>query len=220
MAAANAISEIPAILRNCSLPNNNSELVKSLSNVEKAIKAMQGAIYHMRDECSPAAFYTNIRTFYAGWENSDVLPDGLLYEGVADHPLQYPGGNGAQSSTLATLDILLGVVHTGAVKEFITTQRDHMIPKHRLFVQDLEVRVNLRHYVKCSGDNNLLLSFNRTVEALVNLRNEHIKLVSYYIIIQKGKGGGQASLETKGTGGSGFMQLLKTARDNTRLAKL
>ena len=219
MAAANAICEIPAILRNCSLPSN-TELVKNLYNVEQSIKAMQEAVYHMRDECSPAVFYAKIRTFYAGWENSDVLPYGLLYEGVADYPLQYPGGNGAQSSTLAALDVLLGVVHTGAVKEFITSQRDHMIPQHRLFLQDLDAKVNLRHYVKCSGDNNLLLGFNHTVEALVNLRNEHIKLVSYYIVIQKGKGDGQASLETKGTGGSGFMQLLKTARDNTRLAKL
>ena len=220
MASAKAICEIPAILRNCSLPNNNAELVKNLYNVEQSIKAMQEAVYHMRDECSPAVFYTKIRTFYAGWKDSDVLPDGLLYKGVADYPLQYPGGNGAQSSTLATLDILLGVVHTGAVKEFITSQRDHMIPQHRQFLQDLEARVNLRHYVNSSNDDNLVISFNRTVEALVNLRNEHIKLVSYYIVIQKGKGGGQASLETKGTGGSGFMQLLKTARDNTRLAKL
>jgi len=174
----------------------------------------------MRDECSPAVFYTKIRTFHAGWKYNDVLPDGILYNGVEDHPLQYPGGNAGQSSTLATLDVLLGVVHTGAVKEFFTTQRDHMIPQHRLFLQDLEATVDLRNYVKCSGDDNLLLSFNCTVEALVNLRNEHIKLVSLYIVIQKGKAGGQASLETKGTGGSGFMELLKAARDNTRLAKL
>ena len=219
MAAANAICEIPAILRNCSLPNN-TKLVKNLYNIEQSIRAMQEAIYHMRDECSPAAFYTKIRTFHAGWKNSDVLPDGLLYKGVEDYPLQYPGGNAGQSSTLATLDVLLGVVHTGAIAEFFTTQRDHMIPQHRLFLQDLQARVDLRNYVKCSGDDNLLSSFNCTVEALVSLRDEHIKLVNLYIVIQKGKAGGQASLETKGTGGSGFMQLLKTARDNTRLAKL
>ena len=220
MAAANGICEIPAILRNCNSPNNRTELVKSLHNVEQAIKAMQEAVYHMRDECNPTVFYTKIRTFHAGWKNSDVLPDGLLYKGVADCPLQYPGGNAGQSSTLATFDVLLDVVHTGQVKEFFTTQRSNMIVQHRLFLQELETRAQLRDYVKASGDHNLVSSFNSTVEALVNLRNEHIKLVSLYIVVQKGKEGGQASLETKGTGGTGFMQLLKTARDNTKLAKL
>ena len=218
-AAVNGICEVPAILRNCDIPNN-IELIKNLHNVEQSIKAIQEAVYHMRDECNPTVFYTRIRTFHAGWKNSDVLPDGLLYKGVADCPLQYPGGNAGQSSTLATFDALLGVVHTGQVKEFFTTQQSYMIPQHRLFLQELEARVHLRDYVKASGNDNLVLSFNNTVEALVNLRNEHIKLVCLYVVIQKGKEGGQASLETKGTGGTGFMQLLKTARDNTKLAKL
>ena len=217
--AVSGICEIPAILRNCNNPNN-IELVKNLHNVEQSIKAMQEAVYHMRDECDPTVFYTSIRTFHAGWKNSDVLPDGLLYKGVADSPLQYPGGNAGQSSTLATFDVLLGVVHTGQVKEFFRTQQSHMILQHRLFLQELEARIQLRDYVKSSGKCNLVSSFNSTVDALVNLRNEHIKLVSSYIVIQKGKVGGQASLEAKGTGGSGFMQLLKTARDNTKLAKL
>ena len=219
MAAVNGICEIPAILRNCNV-SNNIELARNLHTVEQSIKAMQEAVYHMRDECNPSVFYASIRTFHAGWLNSDVLPDGLLYKGVADCPLQYPGGNAGQSSTLATFDVLLGVVHAGQVKEFFTTQRGHMILQHRLFLQELEARIQLRDYVKSSGDDDLLSSFNSTVEALVNLRNEHIKLVSLYIVIQKGKVGGQASLETKGTGGTGFMQFLKTARDNTKSAKL
>ena len=220
MAAVGGICEIPAILRNC-VTSRNIELVKNLHNVQQSIKAMQEAVYNMRDKCDPTVFYSNIRTFHAGWKNNDVLPDGLLYKGVSDYPLQYPGGNAGQSSTIATFDVLLGVVHTGQVKEFFTTQRDHMILQHRLFLQELEARVQLRDYVKSSGDDNLISSFNSTVDGLVNLRNEHIKLVSLYIVIQKGKvAGGQASLETKGTGGTGFMQFLKTARDNTKLAKL
>lgn len=219
MAAANGISEIPSILDNCNR-SNNAELVQNLVNVEQAIKEMQEAVYHMRDYCNPTVFYTTIRTFHAGWKSSDTLPDGLLYKGVSDKPLQYSGGNAGQSSTLATLDVLLGVVHTGDVQEFFTSQRHHMISQHRLFLEELETRIHLRDYVKYSGDSKLLLTFNNTVEALVNLRNEHIKLVSLYIVLQKGKAGGQASLQSKGTGGTSFMQLLKGARDNTKLAKL
>lgn len=219
-AAADAICEIPSILKNCN-SSNNAGLVKNLLVVEQSIRAMQEAVYHMRDECNPTVFYSKIRTYHAGWKNSDALPGGLLYEGVADKPLQYSGGNAGQSSTLATLDVLLGVVHSGDVQEFFIAQRHHMIHQHRLFLQELEAVAHLRGYVGSSGDSNLLLAFNNTVEALVNLRNEHIKVVTLYIVLQKGKpGGGQASLQSKGTGGTGFMQFLKTARDNTMLAKL
>ena len=165
--------------------------------------------------------YSKIRAYHAGWKNSDALSGGLLYEEVADKPLQYSGGNAGQSSTLATLDVLLGVVHSGDVQEFFIAQRHHMIRQHRLFLQELEAVAHLRGHVGSSGDSNLLLAFNNTVEPLVNLRNEHIKVVTLYIVLQKGKaGGGQASLQSKGTGGTGFMQFLKTARDNTMLAKL
>lgn len=221
-AAASGICEIPSILKNCDSSNNNG-LVKNLLNVEQSIKAMQEAVYHMRDECNPMVFYSKVRTFHAGWKNSDALPDGLLYKGVADKPLHYSGGNAGQSSTLATLDVLLGVTHTGDVQEFFIAQRHHMIRQHRLFLQELEATAHLRDYVRCSGDRKLILAFNNTIEALVNLRNEHIKLVTLYIVLQKGKAtaeGGQASLQSKGTGGTGFMQFLKTVRDNTRLAKL
>jgi len=219
VAAIRSVSEVPAIVSNCNVADN-SELIKNLCNVEQSIKAMQEAIYHMRDKCDPTVFYTKVRIFHAGWKNNDTLPDGLLYKGVTDTPLQYSGGNAGQSSTLAMLDVLLGVEHTGDVQDFFMAQRHHMIERHRLFLEELKVRVHLRDHVKLSGDGKLLSTFNNTVEALVNLRNEHIKLVSLYIVLQKGKVGGQASLETKGTAGTGFMQLLKTAWDNTKLAKL
>ena len=219
LAATRFIKQIPAILKNCTVQNNRS-LVENLYEVEQAIKAIQESIYHMRDRCKPAVFYTQIRTFHAGWFNSDVLPEGLLYKGVSDTPLQYCGGNAGQSSILATLDTLLGVEHNGSVLEFNTTQREHMVREHRYFLQDLKATVALRDYVRSSKDDQLLTAFNKCVQALVDLRCEHIKLVSLYIVIQKGKDGGQVSLQIKGTGGTGFMQFLKTSRDDTIKTKL
>lgn len=219
LAAASGIWEIPSILSNCS-NCNNIELVENLLNVQQSIKAMQEAVYHMRDRCNPMVFYGKVRSFHAGWKNNDTLPNGLLYKGVANKPLEYSGGNAGQSSTLASFDLLLGVVHSGHVRDFFITQRCHMIRQHRLFLEELEARAHLRDYVKQSDDSNLVLAFNNTIEALVDLRNEHIKLVTLYIVLQKGKVAGQTSLQAKGTGGTGFMQFLKTARDNTKLAKL
>ncbi|XP_065898337.1 indoleamine 2,3-dioxygenase 2-like [Dysidea avara] len=214
------IKQIPAILKNCVEQRNNSGLVENLHEVEQAIKAVQDAIYHMRDKCKPAVFYTQIRTFHAGWFNSDVLPEGLSYKGVSDTPLQYCGGNAGQSSILATLDTLLGVEHGGSVLEFNMTQREHMVREHRHFLKDLKATVTLKDYVRSSNDDQLLTAYNKCVQALVELRCEHIKLVSLYIVIQKSKEGGQVSLQTKGTGGTGFMQYLKTSRDDTIKTKL
>jgi len=219
LAATRFIKQVPAILKNCT-EQNNSSLVENLYEVEQAIRAVQESIYHMRDRCKPAVFYTQIRTFHAGWFKSDVLPEGLLYKGVSDTPLQYCGGNAGQSSILATLDTLLGVEHYGSVLEFNTTQREHMVREHRYFLKDLKATVALRDYVRSSKDDQLLTAFNKCVQALVDLRCEHIKLVSLYIVIQKGKDGGQVSLQTKGTGGTGFMQFLKTSRDDTIRTKL
>ena len=45
------------------------------------------------------------------WRDNPMLPDGLWYEGVSEEPLQLSGGSAAQSSTIQSLDVLLGIQH-------------------------------------------------------------------------------------------------------------
>jgi hypothetical protein len=52
-----------------------------------------------------------VRRPVAGWRGNDQLPQGLLYEGVWEAPLQLYGESGAQSSILPALDAALGVQH-------------------------------------------------------------------------------------------------------------
>jgi len=218
-AAARYIRQIPAILKNCT-DQNNSGLVENLCEVEQAIKAVRDAIYHMRDWCKPAVFYTQILAFHSGWFNSDVLPEGLLYKGVSDTPLQYCGGNAGQSSILATLDTLLGIEHSKYATEFRATRMQHMVQEHLHFLKDLEDATTLRDYVRSSKDDQLLTAYNKCIQALVDLRNEHIRLVSLYVIVQKSKESGQVGSETLCTGGASFMQYLKISRDDTIKAEL
>lgn len=39
------------------------------------------------------------------------MPEGLVYEGVQDEPMEFSGGSAAQSSLLHCFDELLGVKH-------------------------------------------------------------------------------------------------------------
>ena len=45
------------------------------------------------------------------WKDNPSMPEGLVYEGVQEEPLEFSGGSAAQSSLLHCFDLLLGVQH-------------------------------------------------------------------------------------------------------------
>jgi indoleamine 2,3-dioxygenase len=47
----------------------------------------------------------------SGWRNNAQIPQGLIYEGVWEEPLQLYGASGAQSSIMHAFDVTLGVEH-------------------------------------------------------------------------------------------------------------
>ena len=210
VAATRFIQQIPAILKNCT-DQNNSGLVENLYEVELATKAVQDAVYHMRDKCSPTAFYTKVLIFHSGWLKSDALPEGLLYEGVSDTPIEYCAGSAAQSSVMATLDALLGIEHSKYVNDFRLAKQQLVKQEHQDLLLDFKITFKLRDYVRSSNDVRLLTAYNKCVQALVELRCEHIKLVSLYVVVQKCKEEQQA----KCSGGLDFIQFLKMSRDDT-----
>ena len=52
-----------------------------------------------------------VRLPMSGWQNNELLPEGLLYEGVWKEPLKLYGASGAQSSIMHAIDATLGVEH-------------------------------------------------------------------------------------------------------------
>lgn len=65
----------------------------------------------MGEKCDPYVYYHRVRAPMAGWRNNPALPNGLLYEGVSEVPLQLYGETGAQSSVVPALDAALGIQH-------------------------------------------------------------------------------------------------------------
>ena len=190
-----------------------------LVDVKQSINLMEKAISQMKERCRPAVFYSQLRQYLAGWKGNSALPEGLVYKGVSDVPVELGGGSAAQSSAVVVFDILLGVEHHGPEKEFLLTQRAHMPPKHREFLEELKSQPSLSQYVRNSHNILIKLAYNDCIKALVSLRSEHIRIVSLYIVVQSGhSAAGMSSLQATGTGGTGFISFLKNIRRDTENA--
>ena len=200
---------------------NDSIIISSLKEIPSSINDMLFYLNKMYDECVPIEFYTLIRPFQAGSKNLSAFSGGLVYEGVSDEPKAFAGASAGQSSILPVFDILLGVEHSGADKEFLDLQRWHMPRAHRQFLLWLGNLPSLREYViKHKANPELVSSYNECVNELTKFRTSHIVLVTRFIVnpskLVHSDSNGDGTLATRGTGGSDFMLLLKNVRDNTQ----
>lgn len=206
---------------------NIAKVVENLKAVTACIgKDMMDVLEKMYEKCNPDVFYGRIRQFQAGSKDLKAFKDGLVLEGVKPEPVRFVGASAAQSSTLALFDTLLGVQHKDSmVKTFLDMQRWHMPRSHRQFLLSLSLQPPLRALVLANKSNeDLLQAYNECVETLAEFRNQHIIMVTRYILIPSGRKAStdstskkteEATLATRGTGGSDFMVFLKTSRDET-----
>ncbi|XP_076460847.1 myoglobin-like isoform X2 [Babylonia areolata] len=148
-----------------------------------------------------------------GWGGEDnPLPDGLIYEGVSDQPLQATAGTAAQSGILQVLDALTGVQHSADKKAFLLKMRSRILPGHQRFIAAVEDRSHgLQNMVKNSANEDLRQAFNSLLSAVVNYRNFHMQMVAKYVV-QPSRG----QLKKSERGGSELMAFMKDIRDATR----
>ncbi|NWI60721.1 I23O2 dioxygenase, partial [Calyptomena viridis] len=214
------------------LQQDEETLHRALEELAGAIEAMSKALRQMHDHVDPAVFYAVIRIFLSGWKDNPAMPEGLVYEGVSEEPLQYSGGSAAQSSVLHAFDELLGIQHAQDSTAFLHRMRDYMPLPHRAFVEQIRRAPSLKQHVLSSRDRRLHAAFNRCVSVLTDFRSCHITIVSKYISAAAAKakagqvapstragsavGKPPAALEAKGTGGSHIFAFLKSIRDTTR----
>lgn len=107
-------------------------------------------------------FFNRVRPYMNGWEKSEDLPNGVLYQGVqrlksSNIPNgektpngtygKYAGGSAGQSSLIHVLDVAFGVVHTPVGANgvnFIHEMRSYMPGPHRKFVEDLAASYSMK----------------------------------------------------------------------------
>ncbi|KTG31104.1 hypothetical protein cypCar_00035182 [Cyprinus carpio] len=214
--------------------NDVAMVTKALDVVGQAIDSMTKAFKLMHEYVDPSKFYGIMRIYLSGWKDNPLMPEGLVYEGVQEKPMEFSGGSAAQSSILHCFDELLGVQHEGSSGAFLRRMRDYMPPSHKQFIENISSRPSLHSFVLQQADEHLTHTFEQCVARLVDFRNYHIIIVTRYITIPASRAkqlrankqglaeeldairSAPTALEERGTGGSGIMTFLKTVRDETK----
>ncbi|XP_021354490.1 myoglobin-like [Mizuhopecten yessoensis] len=196
-------------------------LAKCLKSIAATVNNIQAALSRMHDGLSADTFYNVMRPFLTGWGGEgSPLPEGLVYEGVNDEPLQMTGGSAAQSSTVQSLDAALGITHAPDIQAFFDKMKPYMPRSHRQFLDDIQTRSRIATYVRTSSNEELRGVYQDCIKSLVDLRSYHIQIVTKYIIVPSGKKKQEEekyrSVSNKGTGGSSILPFLKSARNTTR----
>ncbi|XP_013422192.1 indoleamine 2,3-dioxygenase 2 [Lingula anatina] len=201
---------------------NDDQLIQALRGLQDTLCKMKKTISRMHDELDADVFYNVIRPYLNGWGGAgSPLPQGLIYEGVSEQPVQLSGGSAAQSTSMQFIDHVLGIEHKEDHTAFLKRMRDYMPAPHRQFLQDLSNRPRVKEYVEASDNKELVKEYNLTVEAVKNFRSYHIQLVAKYIVVQSNRvnrNKSYESVEKKGTGGQSLMPFLKGIRNTTAAA--
>ena len=178
-----AVPAIKALVTILISEDDQPECVKScLTMVTDSLTEMTRELRGMHSQVSPSLFYHKHRVLLSGWRDNPSLPHGLLYQGVADHPLQFSGGSAAQSSVIQIIDICLGVEHREREGEFLVRMRQYMPPNQRAMLEQLARYPSVR--TVCEGREELEGEYNECLARLAEFRTQHLILVSRYITSQ------------------------------------
>ena len=165
-----------------------------------------------------------MRPFIHGWKNHPALPNGVVYEGVAElrrAPQRLRGETGAQSSIVPVLDALLGVAHApDPLREYLDEMRDYMPPRHRAFLEARRGAVRLRAAAVRELRRRapeLAEAYDACLRWLEAFRTLHLDYAARYIHAQAGGGANPSDV---GTGGTPFMKYLRKHRDETAADRL
>lgn len=135
--AGGAVAALPDMQR-AAARGDAGAVLRGLQEVSGALKEMQTTLGRMGEKCDPYIYYQRVRQPMSGWRNNPQLPQGLVYEGVSDKPVQLYGETGAQSSILHAFDAALGIEHEQVwLRDYLSSMVEHMPPPHRAFLARL-----------------------------------------------------------------------------------
>jgi len=201
---------------------DGGSLAEQLCGIAAGIESLCETLERMPERCDPYIYYHRVRPYIHGWKNHPLLPHGVVYEGVAtfgERPQSFRGETGAQSGIVPALDAALGVVHAhDPLRAYLLEMRDYMPPRHRAFLEAIEVAPSIRAAVQACGNHELREAYNECLRWLEAFRSTHLDYAARYIHRQSQS---TASNPTAvGTGGTPFMPYLRKHRDETTQVRI
>lgn len=214
--AGRALAAIPALLTAVE-QSDKSGIESGLQEIRAAWEKINPIFDRMPERCDPYIYYHRVRPYIHGWKGNPALPDGLIYDGVAQYngkPQAFRGQTGSQSSIVPTMDALLGIAHENdPLREYLDELHQYRPPGHRRFIEDVAARSKLRAFVAESGDAALIGVYNGIIEHVQKFRTRHLEYAAKYINMQaRDSEGNPVDI---GTGGTPFMKYLKKHRDES-----
>jgi indoleamine 2,3-dioxygenase len=120
------------------------------------------------------------------------------------------------------LDIFLGIhknTHTTKVgnqeKPYLERMKLYTPRHHQAFLNHLEKEPQLRDLIESAQNAALTSAYNEAIRQMKLFRDQHIRIVTLYIISPAGSTTHLSNLTAKGTGGTVAIPFLKSVRDQT-----
>ena len=186
------------------IPDDFQQIEDSLEEVRESLVALNTTLNRMYENCDPYIFYNRIRPFLASFEN-------IEYKGCKQNPRSYFGGSAAQSSLLQAIDAMFSIEHQEEQsRSYLVKMRGYMPAGHAAYINGLENDKPLAHAIE--RHNGCRHIHTACVDALIEFRQSHLKIVAQYVSSQMS----QTGPGHIGTGGTDPMVFLKqVAKDTT-----
>jgi len=182
------------------LQERNERIVnQSLRTIADALWRQVAVLRRIPEQMDPALYYKTFRPYIRFFEK-------VVYEGIAETPLNFRGETGAQSSIMPTLIGFMKLNHQqSALTDHLADMRRFMPAEHRALIDEIEAMPSARNLAEKQA-------FNEVLEAMAVFREVHIGWALEYI---------QRRVDDpRGTGGTPYMQWLAQLIAETRAHKL
>lgn len=222
---AKAASALKAIAdgRRAVVDGKPEDLLAAFKEMSCSLSGMYSSLCRMVEYCEPFVYFHRVRPYIHGWKNNPALPNGLIYEGVAEYGgvgQFFRGETGAQSGIIPSLDGFLGIGHKeDPLKAYLMEMRSYMPPQHRWFLEATEAGPSTRDFIAAHKlSPGLEEQYNQCVDWVEKFRSKHLEYAVSYIANQAQRD--PANPSQVGTGGTPFVPYLSKHRDETGQHKI
>ena len=186
------------------MPSEDFEQVEcSLEVVREALLDLNATLNRMYEHCDPYIFFNRVRPFLASFESVD-------YRGCDQNPRNYFGGSAAQSTLLQAIDTMFGITHQEErSRSYLVKMRSYMPTGHAAYINALEAEKPLPRAV--DRDDRCRRVYTACVNALIDFRQSHLKMVTKYVSSQMSQMGPGHT----GTGGTDPIVFLRQITKDT-----